>query len=174
MDKLLTDALAERVESLERENRRWRWAVGFALLASLVIMAGGAYRADEKVVEAERFIVRDKDGKVRLWMGMNPSGTPSLTLFDKDQKSRLMMILAPDGKPEIVLRDESGRGGVGIGSTRDGAMVLSISDKDGRAYVSLSLAPDGKSALTFRKQGETRLEIAVSPDGTPLLEGIKP
>ena len=75
MDKSSIDALAERVETLERENRLWRWGGGFFLIAVLVVMVGGAQRAaDPKVVEAEQFIVRDKDGKERVRLGLTSDG----------------------------------------------------------------------------------------------------
>jgi hypothetical protein len=42
MDKPIIEALAERLERLERENRRWRWAAGVAALAwALLVVIGG-------------------------------------------------------------------------------------------------------------------------------------
>lgn len=38
MDKPSIDAPAERVETLERENRLWWWGGGFALIAGLVVV----------------------------------------------------------------------------------------------------------------------------------------
>jgi hypothetical protein len=34
MDKLKIDALAERIERLERENRRWRWGQKTTLMTA--------------------------------------------------------------------------------------------------------------------------------------------
>jgi hypothetical protein len=92
MDKPKIDALAERIERLERENRRWRWGSGLALIAGLVVMIGGAQRAnDPKVVEAEGFIVRDKDGKERVRLGLATDGDPALFLRGKDGHNRVIL-----------------------------------------------------------------------------------
>jgi hypothetical protein len=92
MDKPKIDALAERIERLERENRRWRWGSGLALIAGLVVMIGGAQRAnDPKVVEAEGFIVRDKDGKERVRLGLATDGGPALFLRGKDGHNRVIL-----------------------------------------------------------------------------------
>ena len=92
MDKPKIDALAERIERLERENRRWRWGSGLALIAGLVVMIGGAQKAnDPKVVEAEGFIVRDKDGKERVRLGLATNGGPTLFLRGKDGHNRVIL-----------------------------------------------------------------------------------
>jgi hypothetical protein len=41
VDKPVIDVLAERLERLERENRRWRWAAGGAALTLAVWLAVG-------------------------------------------------------------------------------------------------------------------------------------
>jgi hypothetical protein len=92
MDKSSIDALAGRVETLERENRLWRWGGGFFLIAVLVVMVSGAQRAaDPKVIEAEQFIVRDKDGKVRVRLGLASDGAPALFLRGKEGNNRVIL-----------------------------------------------------------------------------------
>ena len=92
MDKSLIGELTERVETLERENRRWKRGGGFVLIASLVVVIGGAERADDpKVVEADQFIVRDKDGKERVRLGLASDGSPILFLRGKDGHNRVML-----------------------------------------------------------------------------------
>jgi hypothetical protein len=92
MDTLNIDALAERVERLERENHRWRWGAGVLLTCCLVAMITGARRADDtKVVEAEQFVVRDKDGKERARLGISSGDCPALFLRGKDGKTRAML-----------------------------------------------------------------------------------
>src|SRR4051812_41506608 len=82
MDMPSIDALADRLETLEREARLWRWGGGLALLAVVVVVVGGAQKAnDPKVIEADGFIVRDKDGKERIRLGFASDGkTPVLSL----------------------------------------------------------------------------------------------
>jgi hypothetical protein len=57
-----------RVETLERQNRRFRLgAVGLILLAALGSMA--AVNSKPRTIEAEQFIVRDREGRARATIG---------------------------------------------------------------------------------------------------------
>jgi hypothetical protein len=92
MDMSLIGELTKRVENVERENRRWRRGGGFALIAGLVVVIGGAQRAnDPKVVEAEQFIVRDKDGKERVRLGLATGEASALFLRGKDGHNRVIL-----------------------------------------------------------------------------------
>jgi hypothetical protein len=80
--------LSARVEQLERANRRLKWAVFAALFAAMLV--GCARRSN--TVEADRFMLRDKQGRVRAEMAMSydtgPNGNPSLVLLDENGKER--------------------------------------------------------------------------------------
>jgi len=92
MDKSSISALTERMDTLERQNRRWRRGGGFSLIAGLVVMIGGAQKGnDPKVVEAEQFIIRDKDGKERVRLGLATGGAPALFLRGKDGHNRVIL-----------------------------------------------------------------------------------
>lgn len=58
------DTLVRRLDRLERENRRWKRvsAATFAAIAALVLMGQATPR---RVVEAEKFVLRDLNGKDR-------------------------------------------------------------------------------------------------------------
>lgn len=64
MDQLTLNTLAQRLDRLERESRRWRWAAAALPLgiAAVVLMGQVALR---RVVEAEKFVLRDPNGKER-------------------------------------------------------------------------------------------------------------
>jgi hypothetical protein len=65
-----------------------------------------------KTVEAERFVLKDGQGKMMAILDLNPDGLPLLALFDKDGKSRAQISLSPgpdDGQPFISLSDKAGK-----------------------------------------------------------------
>ena len=97
------ELLAERVECLERENRRWRWGVCTLLIGGLVTVAGAA-QLDKgpKAVEAEQFIVRDKDGKERIRLGLASDGSPALFMWNKAGADRVLF-LSGSGKDRVDL-----------------------------------------------------------------------
>jgi hypothetical protein len=122
MDKPLIETLAERVESLERENRRLRRYATAALIGGAVLLVGGAQKADApKTVEAERFVVRDKDGAVRVTMEALEDHHAGL--FIKDVEGRTRIHLGSDGQ-------------------RNGPAGLSFRTREGHNRIRLLVAPE--------------------------------
>ena len=84
----MTDnGLLERVERLERGNRRWKLATLALLLGCMVLLfAGFDYPQPNMVkarrVEAQTFVLRDADGQIRARMAIGEDG-PRLSFFDE-------------------------------------------------------------------------------------------
>ena len=151
MDKPSIDALAGRVKTLERENRLWRWGGGFSLIAGLVIMTGGAQRAnDPKVVEAEQFVVRDKDGKERARLGLAAGGVPALFLRGKDGNERVI----------LQAGDQDDCGSLNLFGSGGGLQALSVVLDGGNRSVN-------SPSLLLRRDDKTRINLNVVHDGPP-------
>lgn len=60
------DAVMRRLDRLERENRLWRAGV---LLALTVAIMGQAVPVS-RVIEAEEFVLRDRQGRLRAQLAM--------------------------------------------------------------------------------------------------------
>jgi hypothetical protein len=92
-----------RVETLERQNRRFRLgAVGLILLAALGSMA--AVNSKPRTIEAEQFIVRDREGRARATIGTAAVSGAAVSrspdepaIWLSDEKGRDRLILATDG-----------------------------------------------------------------------------
>jgi len=79
--------LTQRVERLERGIRRWKLAALVLLLGCLVLLIAGfdypqpnLFKA--RSVEAQNFVLRDADGRIRARMALGEDG-PRLTFFDE-------------------------------------------------------------------------------------------
>lgn len=143
-------SLADRVDRLERQNRRLKH-VGAAVaigIATVVLM--GQARTAAKVVEAERFIVRDAGGRTRATLGVAADGEAGLYFVDRDGKLRAALALKTDGGPNLTLldRDEKPRVGLVVGA--DGTPVLGLFDRDKKLRATLSVAADGTPFLSFK------------------------
>ncbi len=121
----------DRLEKLERQNRRQKmyWAIILAVLG--LILATQAYvlfRPLPSGLAGEALAVRDAKGKVQatlgthggkdgleLWdaeghrraaLGLGSQGAPHLAFYDRDQRVRAELNLGPDGDPNFILRDK--------------------------------------------------------------------
>lgn len=131
-----TETLMQRVDRLERQNRLFKRIGGFALgaIAAVVLMGQALPSKVAKLVEAEKFLVRDTAGRPRATLGLLPDGSPSLNLIDQDGNIRMAVGMKSEGSPSLNLYDKT---------------------QTNRAV--LATLPDGSPALVlFSKSGETR------------------
>jgi len=56
-----------------------------------------------RVVEAERFVLKDASGRTRVELTVLGDGSPTLGLFDRNGLPRALLGLAPDGTPALAL-----------------------------------------------------------------------
>jgi hypothetical protein len=166
MDKPKIDELVERIERLERENRRWRWGSGLAMTAGLVVMIGGAQRAnDAKVVEAEQFIVRDKDGNERVRLGVGSNGAAGLVLQDKDRKGGIDLVSSSEGRPYLDVWNKT-MGHLMLVATPD-RMAVDFLDAKRVGQIALRIEkPSGNQYLSFLMGGKGSLNLGLNEDGS--------
>ncbi len=115
MNEPTMETLARRLDQVERENRRMKQAgvVALAVIAAVVLMGQSTGGKVAKVVEAEKFVLKDKDGKIRAIFGLgvghpvltDPTA-PHLSFYDKQSKPRIKLALDIDGTPELLLGDK--------------------------------------------------------------------
>ena len=118
---------------------------------------------EAKVVEAERFVLRDTDGRIRAELGAGEAGSIGLKLYDRQSRCRIELFVAKDGVPGMQLWDENEMPRVILALDRDepyiAAPSLSLTAKGGSAGVLLSVAPDGSPSIDFMKDRKVFLGI---------------
>lgn len=145
MTEVIDVTLARRVERLERGQRRWRGLAALSVLGIVAVALMGQKPAP-RIVEAERFVLRDAAGRVRAELVVD--GEQSVALRFKD----------PDSMPRLSL------------GTENGAAVLVLNEQGGRVRAGLVTLPHGAPALTFYDQnGKNRAELALTREGAPAL-----
>lgn len=175
--------LIERLDRLDRTNRRWKLvsAATAAALSVVVLGAAAAPRShlDQRVwpvgavvdeVRAKRFLLVDDSGKLRAVLGAATAGAVSLGLLDNDDKIRSVLIVDADGTPrlEMLAADETRRLVLSVFPNRSG---LALFGEAARGGAILDIAADGAVTLglTDRKE-RTRAGLLLLPDGTALLK----
>jgi hypothetical protein len=138
-------AVVTRLETLERQNRRLK-QVGAAalLLIGLGLVMGGQNPAKSKMMEGERFSLRDAKGKERGWFGMGSDG-PALRFLDDSGEERAGLTMSRDG---LILR-LAGTNGVlqsGLSVERMGVAVVAL-DENGNPLVGVNAIKNNTGIL---------------------------
>jgi len=89
--------IEERLLSLERQNRRLRFAVciGAGLVISLFLGGGG--RAGDEVLEARGLLLRGPDGSLRGSFVISDDGGVRLTLIESGRRAKAGLWMDADG-----------------------------------------------------------------------------
>ena len=134
MNQPMMETLVERLDRLERENRRLKWVGSVVLIGitALVLMGQAGPRHVFKIVQAEQFVLRDPSGQTRAVLGTVADGSAGLALYDRDGKDRAKLIVLPDGMSGLIAFDRDGKLRAGTGVTADGSPRLTLYDRDGR------------------------------------------
>jgi hypothetical protein len=145
--------ILQRIGNLEAQNRRLRrGSVAILALLSAVILMGQA-APSPRVVEAQRFILKDSDGNVRGWMGTIGKGS-ELSLGNVNAQPMMRLIVSTDssdlhffgsrksgmnlgldsGNPDVSMMGAEGNGRAGITFGKDGP-ALTLEDAKGLSTI---------------------------------------
>ena len=139
----MTKTIEQRIEALERQNRRLKLVGGTTVglvLAALAVGQATSKKAEPpawkgRVIEAEKFVLRDKNGKARAAL-RTFRDSAGLVMYDKDGKTRLDLTMDKVG-PALVIRDANGKTRITLGECL-GSADLRMNHSNGKRSVSLS------------------------------------
>ena len=168
--------LERRVNELEKEGSRARWAMRLAVAALLV--AGGsvswAVRSDARQSESwsvatlstSELILRDGEGYARGRLGTDAEGRTDLALSDRDGRERIRLTVLPDGSPGVTISDAEARPRAVLGYLPDGSTNLVLADAWGVSRAVFGLEADGAAQALFSDpDGDVRTLVGVGADG---------
>jgi hypothetical protein len=123
-------AILARLERLERENR-WlkRAAVVLVVLAGTGLLTAAQNTSKDKVMQGQRFSLRDASGNERAWLGMGKAGGPQLRFLDANGDERAAFEMA------------------------NNAMTLQLLDAKGNLQTGVSLEPTGVAVVSYDDTG---------------------
>lgn len=132
----------------------------------MIFLFGIALPGQSPTVEAETFIVKDKEGKIRAVLGLTDStGEPGLVLYDHDGNANVLVHLGPDGSPELSFYDKD-RVRVAL-TVRDSQARLELFDRANQARLELGHTEDDAVSVRLRdQQGHLRAvlgDLELSP-----------
>ena len=143
--------LERRQAELQRTNRRMASVMGALILlaGSLVLM--GETRQPQSL-DAEQFVLRTSDGKVRGAMGITPDGAVGLNLNDIKGQTRITLDVSADGAPGLDFYGPDGklRATVALGPT--GTPGMGLYDAAGKLRTSLDVPAANTPGLAFYRE----------------------
>lgn len=196
--------LLERLAALELRSRRQRrlavllavstvLALGIAAVALVApyeprisVWLGEAFgppvvETRKTIVEAEQFILRASDGKVRATLGLRGESASGLDFYDANGRARAGLDLAADGQGNLWLATQDGQvtgsfsarglhvNEVGAGSSFLGGAGLTLIDRNQKDRVGLLIKDEDAPSLTlYDKDGRTGALVDVSGEGSRL------
>lgn len=110
---------------------------------------------ERRIVEAEQFVVRDKNNVIRATLGcQNAWESPMLNLYDEKGIQRMCIELI-DGYPAMRFMMASGNPLFSFGKTRNGSPIIGVGRNDATPAV-LIIAEEGKDVKigVCRSDGE--------------------
>jgi hypothetical protein len=163
-------AITRRLNALEAQNRRLKWS-GLALLvvlSALVLMGQAA--PTPKVIEAQRFVLKDAKGNVRAWLGLFGEGS-ELTLGSLDKQPKMTLKVSEEASDlHFYGNDNSGMNlGVDLGNP-----AIAIAGADGNGGAEISFSPSGPAIKLQDRDGFSTVLGAAQLKATPRGEAKHP
>lgn len=175
MNDSMVEAFVERIDRIERENGRLKLAGALVLIGIAAAMLMGQAGPNPRIIkasqiEAERFVLSNRRGKVLGGLVIRGDGTPMLFLNHKPgkkaapgfmvavkedvmsvnlftDKSKHQVAIAAD---KLVLKGKEGKDRIVLLSHEKGIPMLSLNDKDENQRAMLLVTPNGQPYLAFR------------------------
>jgi len=147
------DRIRDRLHQIERAHRRlvaWNRVLVLGLLAGAL---AGAALPQRPVLEAERFVIKDGEGRVRGAFGVtDASGAPGLVLYDPEANANVVLNLGPDSEPGLWLYNKDRiRAAVTVRGDRS---LMELFDKENHRRMVLGVYRDSKPGIELYDEKE--------------------
>jgi hypothetical protein len=145
------DALRERIDRLERGQRRWRQlAICVCLVLALPVAVAATQEPGE--LKARGLTIVDRTGIPRLVLGAT-SNSSRITFLDGDGKPRMAMkYFESEGYPILVMSDSGGDAKLELLLSAGTTPQIQLKDHDEKERLIIrSNWKDGRGEIEFRK-----------------------
>jgi hypothetical protein len=119
----------------------------FALILAVAVVLLSQAAPSERTVEAERFVLKDAEGRERARLALALDDLVSFVLLDANGTSRAVLAAAPDGTTGLMLNNREGKTQFRARVQRFGPASVTVFDSDSWRRAALSVAGDGTSSV---------------------------
>ncbi|HWO33230.1 MAG TPA: hypothetical protein VNO32_30900 [Candidatus Acidoferrum sp.] len=130
--------ILKRVGRLEAQNRRLKWG-GISLLAVLsAFVLMGQAAPTPRVIEAQRFVLKDAKGNIRAWWGLLGQGS-ELTLGTLNKQPKMSLKVSDDASDLHFFGNQNSGMNLGLDSG-DPSVSMLASVSNGGSGITVSAA----------------------------------
>jgi hypothetical protein len=150
-----TQAVLERLEKLERQNRRFKLAGVVALIALGALVLMGQTQPEGRTIRAGEFDLVDASGRVRAKLGLDDKGkSPALDLYDAHGFAVATLYASVGRTGGLLLGDADSGANISLITTALVGPELRFGDTGGvRVALSLSRKTGDVSLVFYGKSG---------------------
>ncbi len=123
------------------------WALVSSILTLILLTSAAA--PGPKTLDAEKLVLRDAKGKIRMLLGASGDEEPSLKLMDKDGQIRTHLSQTTNGAVVFTLNDQSGESRIGLDLDQNDRTSLTLEDQEKRFQICLFVKADGRTDFGF-------------------------
>ena len=144
-----TDEGRPLLERVERMERRSRWVVALAVVATLLCVAILAWQFAplDSLVEARGFVLRDSNLQARAELRVRNDGSPILRLNNRGGRPAAVLTVRDDGAVALRLYDTAEQQRAVIRLDEHGTPVVSLTGANGRPRVILTTEETGEGGV---------------------------
>jgi len=118
----------------------------------------GENSGNEKIIEAEKIILRDGNGVPRIELGVSENGKALWDMKDGAGITRTSLEVAEEGDAKLLFKDENGSGRIIVNMDQKGRANLILTDKGSEIRMAFGVLTSGKCFLElFAEDGKTSL-----------------
>src|SRR5262245_12167299 len=141
--------LVQRIERLEWQSRLFKGAATVAALAVIAVVVMGQAAPRTSTLEAQKFVLKDKTGKIRAVLGEGTDNEIGLLIYDGKQRPRAMIAMDDNDLPIIRVSDDAGRERVVL----DSISGVRVEGNGPRGSSACSTATSQRSSSSTRTAG---------------------
>lgn len=148
--------LAQRLDRLERLNRRLSGIAGMLVAGFVLLLMWQLMPRPE--IEAQRFMLRDQQGRWRGALMVSSDGSPVLRLNGRDAKPRFFAVAPFEGGVRLRLTDSLGyhRAQLDVAAS-NGTAFLRLNAADGSRHAEIAVARNGYAYTSLLDTAGTRI-----------------
>jgi len=162
---------AHETEIRRLHQRNQMLGIGMAVTVAFAVVsvawtAGVDRGGDDSVVEAERIVLVDSDGRPRGEWSVDEEGHVSLKMLDMQQRERMSLSVRDQGYPGLSLSNAQGERRVALGLLPDETTSLVFADGAGVPRAVLGLVRgDAANLLLADADGVSRIGFGLDGRG---------